>query len=64
MNNIADKIYNAKEGYTEVGRVLPREYCYMACHKGHNRFRDKYKGKCKYWDWSISSPYEVDKPWE
>lgn len=52
-----------KEGYADIGRVLPKEYCYMALHKGHNRFRDNYKGKKKYWDWSLPSPYESEEPW-
>ena len=64
VRDVAWRYACEREGYTEVGRVLPREYCYMAMHNGHNRFRDKYKGAKHYWDWSIPSPYEVDKPWE
>lgn len=53
-----------KEGYEEVGRILPREFLYMACYKGHNRYRDRYRGSCHFWDWSIPSPYDTEKPWE
>lgn len=64
VRDVAWRYACEREGYTEVGRVLPKEYCYMAMHDGHNRFRDKYKGAKHYWDWSIDSPYEEEKPWE
>lgn len=64
VRDVAWRYACEQQGYTDVGRVLPREYCYMAMHRGHNRFRDKYKGAKKYWDWSIPSPYEEEKPWE
>ena len=41
-------------GYEDVGRVLPPDYLYMAMHKGHNRFRTKYRGG-SYYDWNIPS---------
>lgn len=46
-----------KQGITDVGRVLPKEYIYFTGHRGHNRFRIKYKGRQKYWNWSLPDPY-------
>lgn len=63
VRDVAWRYACEKQGYEEVGRVLPKEYCYMAMYKGHNRFRDNYKGKKKYWDWSLPSPYESEEPW-
>lgn len=45
-----------KNGYENVGRVLPKEYTFFAGY-GTIRFRDKYKGDYNYWDWSLESPY-------
>lgn len=44
-------------GYEDVGRVLPREYCWFTGWNGHNWFRAVYNSK-DYWDWSLPSPYE------
>lgn len=55
VRDVAWRYACEKLGYEDVGRVLPKEYCYMAMHNGHNRFRDKYKGAKKYYDWSIPS---------
>lgn len=45
-----------KMGYSDVGRVLPKEYTFFAAHKKINRFRTGYRTK-DYWDWSLESPY-------
>lgn len=45
-----------KEGFNDVGRVLPNDYLFFAGSRGRNRFRQTYKSK-KYWDWSLSNPY-------
>lgn len=63
VRDVAWRYACERAGYEDVGRVLPQEYLYMAMHKGHNRFRTKYKGKCRYWDWSIQSPYAESEPW-
>lgn len=44
------------EGYTDVGRVLPREYMYFHGADGVNKFKIKNNSK-NYWDWSLGSPY-------
>jgi spore germination cell wall hydrolase CwlJ-like protein len=47
-----------KNGETEVGRVLPKEYTYFAGRCGHNYFRNGFDGEYSIWDYSLESPYE------
>lgn len=44
----------------EVGRVLPKEYCWFRGINGENVFRDAYKEPYKIWNWSLESPYKED----
>ena len=44
-------------GKTDVGRVIPADYCFFSGRGGRNWFRQEYKSK-EYWDWSLESPYE------
>lgn len=44
-------------GYTDVGRVLPREYTYFTGDGSRNYFRDAYKNG-NVWRWTLPSPYE------
>jgi hypothetical protein len=46
-----------KNGYENVGRVLPKDYIYFTGDGNHNYFRNKYKTN-NYWDYSLVSPYE------
>lgn len=48
-----------KNGETEVGRVLPKEYLYFGGDGKVNRFRTEYDGGTR-WNWSLPSPYEED----
>ena len=48
-----------KRGETDVGRTLPKEYCYFWGDGRHNFFRIEYQGK-NYWDWSLPNPYEQE----
>lgn len=48
-----------KEGFSNVGRVLPNDYLFFAGRNGLNYFRKNYHDK-EYWDWSLQSPYEND----
>ena len=48
-----------KDGLTDVGRVLPREYMWFYGSGGHNWFRDSVKGGQR-WDWSLGNPYVID----
>ena len=45
-----------KEGFEEVGRVLPKDYLYFAGRDGKNWFRKEYRSG-NYWNWSEESPY-------
>lgn len=46
-----------KEGEQDVGRVLPKGYCYFVGDGELNYFTDVWKSK-NYWDWSLPNPYE------
>lgn len=48
-----------KEGFSNIGRVLPNDYLFFAGRNGLNYFRKNYHSK-EYWDWSLQSPYEND----
>ena len=45
-----------KEGFDNVGRVLPSDYYFFHGANGYNHFRKNYSSK-EYWDWSLESPY-------
>ena len=45
-----------KEGYTEVGRVLPSEWLFFHGADGVNKFKKENKSTI-YWDWSLGTPY-------
>lgn len=47
-----------KDGASNVGRVLPKDYLYFEGHDGHNHFRNAYKGDYTVWDFSLPSPYD------
>ena len=44
-------------GATDVGRTLPREYCFFTGDGWHNSFTTEHQGGVEY-DWSLSTPYE------
>lgn len=46
-----------KDGQADVGRILPPEYLWFEGYRGHNLFRDAYRGG-NTWYWDLSSPYE------
>ena len=46
-----------KDGKTDTGRVLPREYLFFSGDGKHNHFRTEWDGG-QVWDWSLQSPYE------
>jgi hypothetical protein len=45
-----------KNGATNVGRVLPKQYLYFHGDGKANHFRDSYRGGNR-WNWSLTSPY-------
>lgn len=58
-NNVLIRWLLEKEGFSNVGRVLPNDYLFFAGRNGLNYFRKNYHSK-EYWDWSLQSPYEND----
>lgn len=46
-----------KEGEEDVGRVLPKGYCYFIGDGELNYFTNEWRSR-NYWDWSLSNPYE------
>lgn len=46
-----------KEGFKEVGRVLPNDYLFFGGDGKQNWFRKKFKSNGIFWDWSLKSPY-------
>ena len=46
-----------KEGFEEVGRVLPNDYLFFGGDGKQNWFRKKFKSNGVFWDWSLESPY-------
>jgi hypothetical protein len=56
--DVLERWSREKNGETNVGRVLPKEYLYFSGYGGHNHFRDRYNGCYNIWDYSFESPYE------
>lgn len=54
------RYYLEKEGFTDTGRTLPKDYLWFTGYKGRNRFRNRYRGG-QYWDWSFPDPYTEEK---
>lgn len=46
-----------RNGATDVGRTLPKEYCFFTGDGWHNSFTTEHQGGVEY-DWSLPSPYE------
>jgi len=47
---------NEKQGQTDVGRVLPKDYLWYTGNGLHNLFRNSYSGRSR-WNYSLPSPY-------
>ena len=45
-----------KEGLSDVGRTLPKEYLYFTGDGSYNHFTKEW-GSTDYWDWSLPDPY-------
>lgn len=55
--DVVSRWWREKNGETDVGRTLPKEYLFFAGDGKENHFRDKYAGNFTYWDWSLADPY-------
>lgn len=56
-NDVLARWAKEKNGETDVGRVLPKDYLWYCGDGAHNYFRNAYKGG-KSWDYSLASPYD------
>lgn len=58
-NDVLERWEKEKAGEEDVGRVLPREYCFFVNgYNGHNNFGTSWPIGRKIWDWSLPDPYE------
>lgn len=55
--DVIERWLDEKDGKTDTGRVLPREYLFFSGDGKHNHFRTEWDGG-QVWDWSLQSPYE------
>ncbi|MGI5984912.1 MAG: cell wall hydrolase [Clostridiales bacterium] len=56
-HDVLSRWQKEKNGETEVGRVLPKDYLWYSGDGVHNYFRNSYKGGTR-WDYSLPTPYE------
>lgn len=49
---------NEKNGFENVGRVLPPDYLYFHGSDGHNWFRNAFSGEFDTWDYSLDNHYD------
>lgn len=54
--DVLQRWYAEKRGEENVGRVLPKTYCFFTGDGKHNYFTEVWKGT-DVWDWSADSPY-------
>lgn len=55
--DVLDRWAAERNGATDVGRTLPKDYCFFWGDGLHNHFTTENMGGIKY-DWSLPSPYE------
>ena len=55
--DVLERWNREKNGETDVGRVLPKDYLWFSGDGAHNHFRNQYSGGSR-WDYSLPSPYE------
>lgn len=58
VNDVLNRWYIEDESLGDVGRVLPKDYCWFLGNGTENVFRNSYNGDYNIWDWSFMSPYE------
>ena len=47
-----------KDGYEDVGRIIPEDYLWFRGDGRENHFRNAYSGNYTIWNWSLPNPYE------
>ena len=58
--DVLERWQKEQNGETNVGRVLPKEYCYFQGDGKHNYSRQEFEGG-QTWDWSVETPYREGK---
>lgn len=56
--DVLNRWNDERNGFADVGRVLPNEYIYFSGDGVHNYFRDAFQEPYNIWDYSLNSPYE------
>lgn len=56
--DVVERWWNEKLGYSDVGRVLPADYLWFDGDGRENYFRNRYSGPADTWDWSLPDPYK------
>ena len=54
--DVLSRWYAERAGAADVGRVLPRGYCFFRGDGKHNYFTEIWRGS-DVWDWSLGTPY-------
>lgn len=61
-NDVLGRWESEKAGDEDVGRVLPREYCFFVSgYNGHNNFGTSWPIGREIWDWSLPDPYTEEE---
>jgi len=55
--DVLERWNQEKNGFTNVGRVLPKDYLWFTGNGSRNNFRNKFRTN-QYWNYSLPSPYE------
>ena len=56
--DVLNRWNNERNGMTDVGRVLPKEYMWFRGDGKHNYFRNAFSGSYDIWDYSLDNPYD------
>lgn len=55
-NDVLYRWHNEKQGIKNVGRVLPKNYCYFIGDGEYNYFMIEWRSEI-YWSWTVANPY-------
>lgn len=57
VRDVLDRWYAEKNGDTDCGRVLPKDYIYFEGNGRHNHYSTEWLSN-EFYDWSLPNPYE------
>lgn len=57
VRDVLDRWYAEKDGVTDCGRVLPKDYIYFEGDGRHNHYSTEWLSN-EFYDWSLPNPYE------